>query len=542
MSDEDDDFFMPGATVSALVVRRTEGMSTEDIIEKVLVLAEALAGHKLYPYQKQFGSRVIQSVLERESEEITALFSRQSGKSETLAAICSALMVVLPMLAQQFPEDDRFRYFDPRADDYRSYETGFWIGVYAPKRSQAAIIFSRIRNFLGRQCAREILAEAGLDFSSNNGDTIRLTNGSSCICSTASDQANIEGTTLHLGILDESQDISDLKASKSIGPMLAATGGTLVKIGTANAKKSHFYNSVRRNIRREAQGGSKCHFRVDWREAARFNTFYEQFVRKEMLRLGEHSDEFRMAYMCEFMLSRGLAIDEATFDGRCVIEGPYSDFVHVPRFGMHYVAGIDFGKMHDSTVITVLEVDWDQPRHVFEGYDPETGPIHVELYGKHVCAFMEMQGDDYEAQFLEIRRFLSTWHVERMCLDYTGVGMAIGDRAKAIFDYADVELVPFSLQEKDNLARLFQADVHTGNITWPAGPKCAASREFRQFKAQMLDLEKEYKQGCLIMHHPDMRGAKDDYPDSLMLAIRAASSRPFSGEVEEGDNILLRSR
>jgi hypothetical protein len=56
----------------------------------------------------------------------------------------------------------------------------------------------------------------------------------------------------------------------------------------------------------------------------------------------------------------------------------------------------------------------------------------------------------------------------------------------------------------------------------------------------MLDLEKEYRNGLLSLHHPDMRGAKDDYPDSLMLAIWAACSKPFGGEVEETEENLYR--
>jgi hypothetical protein len=380
----------------------------------------------------------------------------------------------------------------------------------------------------------------GLQFDTNNGDTLKLSNGSYIKCSTASDQSNIEGLTLHLGIMEEAQDISDEKATKSIGPMLAATGGTIVKIGTANAKKSHFYNTIRRNERREREGADRTHFFADWTTAAKYNSFYEKFVKKEMMRLGERSDEFQMSYLCHFMLHRGLALNETMFENRCVSSGVFSNVLPRPRKGMHYVAGIDFGKLHDSTVVTVLEVNWDSPRQTLEGYDGEQGAFTVEIFGKHVVDWLEMQGDDYEAQFEEIQKFLSKWGIERLALDYTGVGVSLGDRVKARFEGVDLDMIPFSAQSKDDMGRQFLADIHTGMITWPGGEELRQAREWKSFHSQMLDLEKEYRNGLLSLHHPDMRGAKDDYPDSLMLAIWAACSKPFGGEVEETEENLYR--
>ena len=37
-------------------------------------------GVKYYPYQAQFGKRIIRSVLENDGLELTALFARQMGK------------------------------------------------------------------------------------------------------------------------------------------------------------------------------------------------------------------------------------------------------------------------------------------------------------------------------------------------------------------------------------------------------------------------------------------------------------------------------
>jgi phage FluMu gp28-like protein len=209
---------------------------------------------------------------------------------------------------------------------------------------------------------------------------------------------------------------------------------------------------------------------------------------------------------------------------------------------MHYVAGVDFGKVHDSTVVTILEVNWDNPRQTVEGYDQEQGSFTVEIYGKHVVDWLELQGDDYEAQYVEIKAFLRKWPIARMALDYTGVGISLGDRFKAMFDNIDVEFVSYSDDSKDALSRQFMADMHNGMITWPGGSECEQRKEFKNFKTQLLDLEKDYKNGLLNLHHPDMRGCHDDFVQSLMLGIHAALNKPFGGQIEESDGIYGRRR
>lgn len=546
MEDEDAgdyDYASAASSVDNIVVRRTEGVSTHDLVERILKVAEIIAGHEFYPYQRPFAYRVVHCILERLAEELTALFSRQSGKSETLSMVCSALMFVMPALSKAIPNDDRFCYKDPKTESIRDYSDGFWTAIFAPKKDQAGIIFRKVKKFFNRPAVKKLCTEERIEFSHSNGNSLELSNGSFIKCSTASDQASIEGETLHLGIMDESQDISDEKASKSIGPMMAAVGGTIVKIGTSNARKSHFYKAVRRNERRQRQGGERNHFCVRWWEAAKYNSDYERYVQKEMLRLGERSDEFRMSYCCEFILARGMALVEAQLHSLYVSDAEYAPYHEVmagPQSGKHYVAGIDFGKVHDSTVVTIIEVDWDDPRQVLEGYNEEDGAFTVEIFGKHVAAWMEMQGDDYEAQFAAINKFLRSWGVERMALDYTGVGVALGDKFRAHYDEVDIEFMTYTDQSKDMMGRLFLSDIATGMITFPAGPRTRETPEFKEFQAQLLDLEKEYrpKTGLLNLHHPDMRGAHDDYPDSLCLAIVAASQRPYGGEVEETENIF----
>ena len=122
-------------------------------------------------------------------------------------------------------------------------------------------------------------------------------------------KAKIESRTFHLIILDEAQGSADQIVAKSLGPMLAYNAGTLVKTGTPATQKNNFYQTIQRNKRRQTGRGVKQnHFEWDWREVAKVNPNYGKFVKKEMLRIGEDSDEFQMSY-CTVPETRILTAD-----------------------------------------------------------------------------------------------------------------------------------------------------------------------------------------------------------------------------------------
>ena len=74
------------------------------LIDKMMQFMVVLVGHDLHPYQKPLARRIMESVIIGDGEEITALAARQSGKSETVADTVSTLMVLLPRLANLYPD------------------------------------------------------------------------------------------------------------------------------------------------------------------------------------------------------------------------------------------------------------------------------------------------------------------------------------------------------------------------------------------------------------------------------------------------------
>lgn len=65
--------------VSAPNVKASQ-ITIEDLSSKVMQYCEAQSGVKLYPYQIKFGEAIVKALVLNEGEEITALFSRQSGR------------------------------------------------------------------------------------------------------------------------------------------------------------------------------------------------------------------------------------------------------------------------------------------------------------------------------------------------------------------------------------------------------------------------------------------------------------------------------
>ena len=71
-------------------------ISTSDLVQRIYNFCEVYSGKVMYPYQAQFSKRIIRSVLENDGAELTALFARQSGKTETVAITVGGLMMILP--------------------------------------------------------------------------------------------------------------------------------------------------------------------------------------------------------------------------------------------------------------------------------------------------------------------------------------------------------------------------------------------------------------------------------------------------------------
>ena len=277
----------------SLVSRAYAGrISTTELVNMIYNFCEVYSGKVLYAYQTQFSKRIIRSVLENDGAEITALFSRQSGKTETIAITVGGLMIILPEFANMpmFADDPRLSMF----------KDGFWVGIFAPSQRQAQITYNRMKARL--QCKESVAVlndpDFRLEFTTSNGQTVALSNGSFCTAISASDGSNIEGESFKFIICEECQDISNYKIQKSIHPMGAAYNATICKIGTATTFKGDFYEAIQRNKKEYEQGKLRLrnHFEYNYKVVMKYNPKYAKYIEREKSSLRETSDAFRMRY------------------------------------------------------------------------------------------------------------------------------------------------------------------------------------------------------------------------------------------------------
>jgi hypothetical protein len=465
------------------------------ITDRILQFMVVLVGHDLHVYQKPLARRIIESVIINDGEEVTALASRQSGKTETVSDTLATLMVLLPLLAKLYP------------DLLGRFKDGLWVGMFAPTESQAETLFSRTVTRLTSERAQEVLGDPEIDDQAAKvgGVTkmIRLKkSGSTLTMMTANPRAKIESKSFHVIVIDECQEADDFVVSKSISPMLAYYAGTMIKTGTPTTSKNNFYRSIQLNKRRATgRGARQNHYQWDWRDVAKVNDNYAKFIKKEMLRIGEDSDEFQMSYNCKWLLERGMFVTSTLLDEL----GDKSQELVKVWHQTPVVVGIDPARKMDSTVVTVVWVDWDRPDEF--GY-----------YDHRVLNWLEIQGDDWEEQYFQIVNFLNNYDVLAIGVDANGVGDAVAQRLKVLMPRAEVIPLTSSPTEQSKRFKHLQALIQRRMLSYPAHAKSKRLRIWKQFYQQLTDAEVQYKGPNFTVAAPKENYAHDDFVDSLAIA------------------------
>ena len=454
----------------------------DELIKRVIVFCEELAGFQLFPYQRTLAYRIIESLILKDAEEITGLQARQSGKSETIATVLAGCMVLLPKLALTYPVLERFK-------------RGVMVGIFAPVDEQADIVFSRIVTRLTNERAQQFLLDPEIDERvEGKSKRIVLKGGSFCRRQTANPRAKIEGASYHIIVIDECQDADEGVIRKSIHPMLSFYAGTIVKIGTTGYHKGDFYKAINLNKRRQtSRRARQNHFEFDYKVVSRYNHDYRRFVDNEKRRHGEDSEFFQMSYALKWQLDRGILADPTMQ----LVKG----WSRTP-----VVVGIDPARVKDSTVVTVMWVDWDFP-------DPAG-------YREHrILNWLEIQNTQWEEQYWQIMDFLDPFNIAYMGVDAQGMGSAVADRFSRLMG-SRCEVIPFSSDAKNqserwkHLIELIQRKM----FVYPGHSKARRTKVWRRFRQQMVDAEKVIKGQYLQIAAPNEREAHDDYVDSAALA------------------------
>lgn len=458
------------------------------------------------------------------------IVTHNSGKSEALTVAIVGLLLWLPALAKEYPDDPRFKKF----------RKGFWIGVFAPIIKQALNVYNRVRRRLKSERGKKFLYELGLTFDVDQSKIFELSNGSKLVAAPGGEEANIESETFHLVIGDEAQDISSFKWKKSIVPMCTMTGGSKVLVGTSNTVKSHFYDSIEKNrSNQEKRIGAQNHFENDYRVASKYIPEYRISVQKAIEEMGYDSDEFQMAYCNKFIFARGMVFESEMLDEYDATNNPKGLLRPYEASDVYtgknpVVIGIDIGKTVDPTVMTAMEVDIANPVDV----------LYFRTFHKKVIGWKEIKGDAIAEQIDKMIAYIIAMKADTIIMDTTGKGESYFDLLKAkIEGFNNKTLIPFlfTQRSKSDMYKALLSDLSTGRIQVPSGKRTRETPEFFKFIKECSELEKEYRGQYLSCRAPKVRNAHDDYPTSLALAAWACKDY-YLGAVEITENPFFRGR
>lgn len=499
---------------TAVVLDETSQRFVGNLVDKLLAICDELSGHPLYPYQTPLARRILESIIIGDGDTISALMARQVGKTETISDAIATAMIMLPRLAKVFPVL------------LGKFKEGLWVGAFAPVEEQADNLFGRIVARLSSERAAAMMADPEInDAVVGRGKVVRLRNcGSLVRKTTCHPRATIEGRTYHVILVDESQFADSYVINRSVAPMGSSTRATMIFTGTPTRNKNVFYNIIQQNRRKMTRGARPCHFQVDWKQAGKYNVNYKKFVQQEMLRLGEDSDEFKLSYRCMWMLDKGMFTTNEKLDalGDTSMQSVVHAYNQSPC-----VVGIDCGRKHDRTIVTVVFVDWDNP-------DP------FGLYHHRILNWLDLEGQDWEEQFFRIKEFLANYNVWKVAIDATGLGDVVAQRMRLLIPYAEVvEILSNPTHQSVRWKHLMQL-IERQQLSWPAGAKVRRLKTYRRFRQEMEDLELVYKGPLMTAVAPNTADAHDDYPDSLALAC-ILSMDTAESNVEQYDNFFYRS-
>lgn len=492
---------------------KSVSFDAHEITSKIIEFGKILTGLSLYKYQEEAVYAIIYSIITFSGDVKTMLFSRQSGKSEAMAFVIDTLTVLLPALAKVIP-------------DLEQFSSGFRIGLFAPQSDQVVTTYSRAMTRINSANAEMVLSDPDIDVYLESSARLELSNGSYLAGQVASKQSKIESKTYDLVIVEEAQDVDDLIVQKSIEPMLSATGGTLIKVGTTGMVKNHFWYEIQHNKnidRKIVDPRIKNHFEYDYKriihdrrlqydiDHKRFHLNYEADIQRKKERWGEDSQAFKLAYALIWDLESGMLLSDKEYNGIINRKLGLQD----ARNGDYVVAGLDIGKHPAETVLTIVKV--------FHGEDVFDRPY------KQILAWACLGGLDYESQHHVIMDFIVEFNISVIFADYTGVGKPVVDRLMyACGEYVTIEPYTFTAQSKSDMWFNFLSDIQTHHLIVPANKKTRMTPEYMKFEEQMKNCQKYYNGTYLVCEKSE--GYFDDMVDSCALACMAAT---YEQEVKE---------
>lgn len=226
----------------------------------------------------------------------------------------------------------------------------------------------------------------------------------------------------------------------------------------------------------------------------RDNIHIEQSVldeNKRILPARLYRQYFEAEFLDDGSVFPKLLIDNSIWKQEFERTGPTEFWIHPKHKELEVVAGADWAKVNDFTVVTVWSLNHNPRRMV---------------------GFLRFQGKRYTDQVVEVVRFLNKFkNCEMLYHDKTGVGQAIDD----LLDKTDLiyEGVTFTNASKANMVNNTITLVEQNDVIFPWWPDLI--NEFENFEVITNDL------GNMRYGAPDGENSHDDIVFSCCLGLEA---------------------
>lgn len=414
------------------------------------------------PYQQSF--------LEDESKRVLLCWSRQSGKSHSIAA---------------------------RAIWYSLTHAKTLTLIVAPSLRQSMILSDKIQDFLAELTAKQRHAW----ISRQQRTVITFSNGSRIIALPCSENL-LRGYTANVVIADEANFFEhDQNIFYSIlMPMLATTNGILIVSSTPWNKDSVFYTfyndpKFSKHIVTQEQAVKAGIMSAEFIEEMRSLLPEERFEREFESTFVEDADAW---------LTQSLIV-------KCIDSNllPY-DFEDEPH-GRFFI-GVDLGKAQDYSVIVVVKLCEDNVLRT----------VHVHRFAL---------GTKYASVIGYLKSLVDRWETIRASyVDVTGVGDYVVEDMKAS-GIRGVEGIKFTVQSKEDMANVLREKMRREQLKIPY-IKVRSPHDVDLVAELNVEKYELTKTGHVKFSHP--QNSHDDVFWAVALAVYASVKVKAQGLVDFG--------
>jgi len=291
----------------------------------------------------------------------------------------------------------------------------------------------------------------------------------------AEPRASVVGATADILLeCDEAQDVSSTKWDKDFVPMGASTNVTTVFWGTAWTSNTMLAKEIRFLEQQQAKDGIRRVFKYDADQVGAEVPAYEQFVKKQVEKLGRNHPLIKTQYYLEEIDGQGGMFPPMR---RALMHGDH-ERRHEPEPSHRYALLIDVGgedetpgdaversmltnPKRDATALTVVDIEVTYGQlPIYHVVDRKfwLGVRHTSLHG----------------QILALARH---WHAMFVVVDSTGLGAGLASFLSTALGEKVIPLL-FSSKVKSELGWDFIAIVETGRYHDYADDQKPATRQF----------------------------------------------------------------